>query len=77
METIIGIGLVVYIAGMFVLAEFFVHINTKTVESVYAGLSKVIAERDEALARLDRAQAEIRALEDKLAKTDPWGDSQS
>ena len=27
--------------------------------------------------KLDRAQSEIRALEDKLAKTDPWGDSQS
>lgn len=37
----------------------------------------MIAELDELAAKLDRAQAEIRALEDKLAKTDPWGDSQS
>lgn len=52
------------------LAQFYAAANPATILAL-------IAELDELAAKLDRAQAEIRALEDKLAKTDPWGDSQS
>lgn len=66
MEIIIGAGVIVFIIGLFALADYFASINSRALMAACASLSGVIAERDALRAANVRAQAEIRALEDKL-----------
>ena len=71
MEIIIGAGVIVFIIGLFALADYFACINSRALGAAYASLSGVIAERDTLHTANVRAQDEIRALEDKLREVQP------
>jgi len=62
MEIIIGVAAVVFVIGLISLAEYFSHLNSRALEAAYTSLSSAIHERDEAIAKLSRAQAEIEQL---------------
>lgn len=58
------------IAVLFLMLLLLAWMQKHLISALYRQISALTA-------ALDRAQAEIRALENKLATTDPWGDSQS